>query len=495
MHRIRRQILELTLPRERDAARQAQETGRLFQEQVLPRLDAVFSRIAPDGRILRIPRIAIDLGAIPENAYETEFIERCVRHVVQQVEAAAFEVGADGKPEGAEFADPEENAMAVLMYFLERGTLPWHAAGTSLRTIEEQVAKALKKRTQPGHAVSLRSLLQSRIAAQRLAWQFSWDFILQLLETVAGLSTGSAGRYLKKSEQTPADFSTRQKATFIAVAAQLSERHSGKTLIEAAVAAVFPRQKAPYINTLPKNSQSNAAPDGAPAKNSQAREGEVSQARDGAARRPGAAIRNREGGAIRAGESRQAGNGEPRQAGNRQAIPDEHASAISAEGIAVISAGLVLLAPYLPRFFESLDVEINPARPETTHRALHLLHHLAGSAPNPEEPALAVPKVLCGLLPEEPAPKEFILSASDREECRNLLEAVIRNWPVLKNTSPAGLQGAFLQRGGLLYWKPERQAWLLRVEQQSHDILLERLPWGYGVVKAPWMEWMVQVEW
>jgi hypothetical protein len=38
-------------------------------------------------------------------------------------------------------------------------------------------------------------------------------------------------------------------------------------------------------------------------------------------------------------------------------------------------------------------------------------------------------------------------------------------------------------------------SWRLQVEQKAIDILLGSLPWGLNVVKLPWMESMLMVEW
>mgnify|MGYP006992414521 FL=1 len=37
--------------------------------------------------------------------------------------------------------------------------------------------------------------------------------------------------------------------------------------------------------------------------------------------------------------------------------------------------------------------------------------------------------------------------------------------------------------------------WLLRVERLSHDVVLDRFPWGASFVKLPWMEEALSVEW
>ena len=95
MHRIRRQILELELPREAGALALQGRVSRVFQEQVLPRLDEAFNRIAPDDRVVRIELLELDLGDIAEATWERDFVEKCVEQISLQVAEAAFAVGGD----------------------------------------------------------------------------------------------------------------------------------------------------------------------------------------------------------------------------------------------------------------------------------------------------------------------------------------------------------------------------------------------------------------
>ena len=67
-------------------------------------------------------------------------------------------------------------------------------------------------------------------------------------------------------------------------------------------------------------------------------------------------------------------------------------------------------------------------------------------------------------------------------------------WTVLMSTSPDGLREGFLQREGKLTLS-DHGNWKLRVEQKSIDILLGYLPWGISMVKLPWMENLLVVEW
>lgn len=96
---------------------------------------------------------------------------------------------------------------------------------------------------------------------------------------------------------------------------------------------------------------------------------------------------------------------------------------------------------------------------------------------------------------ETPLPQELGLSEESKLEATRLLEAIVRNWPVLKNTSPDGLRSGFIQRAGLLSWSEDRASWVLRVERLGQDLLLEKVPWSYSVIKLPWMERILTVEW
>jgi hypothetical protein len=87
----------------------------------------------------------------------------------------------------------------------------------------------------------------------------------------------------------------------------------------------------------------------------------------------------------------------------------------------------------------------------------------------------------------------MVLSAHAIEVINGLLRGMIDNWKALGNTSVAGLREAFLQRQGRLQLRDD--AWHLRVESKTYDMLLDQLPWGFSTIKYPWMERVVYVEW
>jgi len=163
------------------------------------------------------------------------------------------------------------------------------------------------------------------------------------------------------------------------------------------------------------------------------------------------------------------------------------------EGLYIDNAGLVLLHPFLSRLFSSLGISADDtlALPE---RALCLLHYLATGQTVAPEYALVLPKILCHLPLEWPAESDVGLSVAERDEAHVLLESAIRHWEALRNTSPDGLRGTFLMRPGKVVMREDGD-WVLQVEANTADILLDQLPWGISMIKLPWMSTMLWVEW
>ena len=163
--------------------------------------------------------------------------------------------------------------------------------------------------------------------------------------------------------------------------------------------------------------------------------------------------------------------------------------------IYIQNAGLVLISPFLNRFFETLGlVKLGYfLTPQATQRAILLLQYLVDTSTEVIESLLPLNKLLCGCDLAEPIPASWTISETEQDECEQLLMAIIHHWSVLKNTSPDGLRRAFLQRAGVL--RPHLGDWLLQVEPQTYDILINHLPWNIEMVKLPWMNQILYVKW
>lgn len=184
--------------------------------------------------------------------------------------------------------------------------------------------------------------------------------------------------------------------------------------------------------------------------------------------------------------------------GRTQVKPPTPLSIIDAEmdGIAITNAGLVILHPFLKYFFQGLDLLDNTwqfSNQENAYKAVHLLQYLiTGKQANPEY-ELPLNKVLCGIDLTEPVPEEYALSDEDIDECRNLLKAVLQQWQALKTKKMEALRDTFLKRDGML--SQGNQGWILKVERNTFDVLLDKLPWAFSLITLPWSSQLLSVEW
>lgn len=166
-----------------------------------------------------------------------------------------------------------------------------------------------------------------------------------------------------------------------------------------------------------------------------------------------------------------------------------------ADELCIDNAGLVILWPFLEHFFERLDLLAARRFKETTdvQRAVGLLQMLVTEDSAPLEHLLPLNKVLCGMELAEVFDFGPPVTPTEAEECNSLLTAVLERAPILKDMSPSGFRATFLLRQGILGTRDG--AWLLRVERETYDVVLDRFPWNWEWVKLPWMAAPLRVEW
>lgn len=179
----------------------------------------------------------------------------------------------------------------------------------------------------------------------------------------------------------------------------------------------------------------------------------------------------------------------------RQSIAERQARPFPRR-IHIDDAGLVLLHPFLTAYFTQLqliDKEKQFKTIEDQKRAVHLLKHLSGDEAAHYSHQLALEKMMCGLPPDFPMEHEFQITEEERQESEAMIASLCQYWRPLNGTSMAGLQQSFLLRHGTI--EQSDDAWIVRVEGNAMDILLEDLPWEISTIVFPWMEPMILVEW
>ena len=184
----------------------------------------------------------------------------------------------------------------------------------------------------------------------------------------------------------------------------------------------------------------------------------------------------------------------------RRGAENDNVSKEQEAPVFIANAGLVLLTPYLPTLFERLGV-LSRTPDETPRieglealsRAVHLLQYLAEERLDAPEPSLALNKLLCGAPVGQPVMRRIEPVQAELDTCDGLLGAVIANWPIIRNTSPAGLRETFLQREGRL--RRTADAWSLQVQRTSLDVLTDQVPWSFATVYHRWMRDPIHVSW
>lgn len=161
----------------------------------------------------------------------------------------------------------------------------------------------------------------------------------------------------------------------------------------------------------------------------------------------------------------------------------------------VRNAGMILLWPGIPSLLETCDLTRNGSfiSGAAAERAVLLLQYAVDGRKEIPEFELPLNKILCGLTTDTPVATVFEPTATEKGAIQELLQSVITEWGALKGSTPEALQLNYLQRTGIIM--PKGDHWQLDIERQTADVLLDRIPWGIGVIKLPWMNHIVYTTW
>ena len=385
------------------------------------------------------------------------------------------------------------NLWEVFIHFLLNGNLPRLYQLAPDKSLEDMLEELLNEDDtfKPIPVTKIAEVFKSPFAAKRLVFQFSENFVIALLERICPETSAELMGLLSVSENVsfaPEEFRLLRKLVLekmilqassggsiskVEISKQVLDELQISTDLLPIVAKIFeetwPEIKIPEIKVSSAGSEPVAFPQ---------KTKTDSQALN-----------------VKGFGSDQPENRLPRKiAFSEDAyINDEVVTKEAAEGIYIDNAGLVLLHPFLPRFFDALGISIAEeiVQPE---RALVLLHYLATGQIKAPEYELVLPKIICQVPVSTPIHSDIEITETEISEASALLDAVIEHWDVLRNTTPDGLRGTFLLRPGKLTRKEDGD-WLLQVESRTFDVLLEHLPWGISMIKLPWMKNMLWVEW
>ena len=426
----------------------------LCNDGIFPALEKALDRCAPAEGRLSFDRLYLDAGVLSLDRLEHDLVglvadavEKAIREQTSTQESASadspFHHNAQQKKESQTLVD-------AFIHFLETGRLPWSfhlPAGYTLETMLQA--------SPPGaiEAGPIKQVLTNVNARKRLVNQFSAPFLDQLLELLSPDSKKQFDQVLSKFKKE-------------------KDLQSGDDVLIEKILRGLVLEKVVAGQVLRGNEEGQVFSE----KELVAVLSELINDSEGLL-----SLRPR---ALSPATDRAEGQESKTRSINNTEIT---------EGIYIDNAGMVLLHPFLPMIFEALGIskEDKILQPE---RALVLLHFLVTGLDCPPEYDLVLPKICCGLPLETPVETNLALTQEEKEEAEALLNAVIRHWASLGDSSPDALRGTFLCRQGKISRRDDTN-WLLQVERQGFDILLDRLPWGIGLIKLPWMQETLWVEW
>lgn len=163
--------------------------------------------------------------------------------------------------------------------------------------------------------------------------------------------------------------------------------------------------------------------------------------------------------------------------------------------IAVRNAGVVIINSYIPILFERLELTVNNkfTSLENQKKAVKYLQYVVTGLPNTDEVYLPLNKILCGLSVTDKVADEIEITNQERDLIQGLLHAVISHWPEIGDCSVDGFRGNWFIRDGILSELEDK--WELRVEKRAYDILLNRSPFAFSIVKFQWMNKPLYINW
>jgi hypothetical protein len=448
-HTIQKFSLELQMQSSKESHAVQRKSVQLVNEKLLPSLDEYFTKHFDTDQVIRIQRLEIDLGSIASADWEKEFVNNCLSGIKLKMNALKKEQQLSAE-EGTEILNQEQASIEQLLVFLATGKMHWSNKGIDFNEWQTMILDAIQKSPTEFKNKLCELMKQHTHAVERLIAQFDDDF-LRTIVSVCNANTEQPFTQLIKLLKGEADKAIREKIllTLLLIVLDAASTTKQKELME-------------WLDIEREKNEHNEL---------------FIQLRD-------VTIRLVEKSGLNEIQSNEQ---EPLKL---KKVETEVYTFIN-------NAGIVLLHPFLQNFLAANNLlqDKNFVDEQAQQRAVHLLQYLATGQLQMPEYEMQLNKVLCGMKDEQHINRFIELTTDEKREADELLQAVIGHWTALKNSSVAGLQETFLQRNAKLSYVQTDDFWKLQVERKGLDILLDKIPWGFGHVQLPWMEKALVVEW
>jgi hypothetical protein len=490
--------------------------GLLFHEKIKPALERAFDKYGDPKATIVFDKLELDCGQITYENWE----EKLVKQVLIQLE----DKFKSPKEEKMGIIPQEKKAEEVFIYFLKKGYFPWNSPFSSTKDLEESILFEI-----PLFEKLKNIFVRNPATQRRFLSSFSTAFVSKLMGLISQKLDSNCLALVKylQIQNNP----NVQKATFQSLIFSYPSYlpFSSSQFLENLIHNFYPenlRYLADYIakevgkkNDIWEEIQSMAY-----GSNVQESRGKISlliqfllKKDPSFLKKKGASLdeikflnelvakgnsvdehlRLKEKNIIHKtdAENKFENNRTMKLPASNQSESTNQEDQDIEEEIFVENAGIGFVASIFAGLFSNLQLTENGKFVSESDQSLaaRMLQFLVYGENELSENFYPLNKILCGLGVSQVLDVGIDISQEFKIEGEELLQAVIGHWSVLKNTSIAGLRETFLQRAGKI--SRVEKGWKLQVEQKTVDVLLTKLPWGMGIVKLPWMNDMMYVEW
>ncbi len=468
-----------------------------LMDEIPVKLNALFNELVDEQEWLQLDQLNISIEGINEQHLEKQLTQRIVQEVKEKIIQQKQEAltGSFRSDTQLKISASFQKNINAFYYFLENGMLPWWFEFKPHTEWEKEIRMAFEKQEQvtiKGNESASYSptrlimLLQQSAARHRLLEQFSADVFAEVLKQIFN---GTSSVFYNSLIATLQTLNKLKETASPEISLNKTQLKKIKTIVlEQCISSQFSESAATALALMILNEIEKTEKIQLKAELMKT-ELFVQYYKPDLTSDLSALTKKQ-----KALEDEQTETMEKREGKDVAAIQKKTLAQqlTISEGALVTNAGVVLLWPFLPELFKRCGlledkVLINPAK------AIAMIHFLAHGNCDYKEYDVLLNKVLCNW--DENKDIELVDSFSEAEitEMEGLLDAAISHWTALKGTTAAGLREGFLCRQGKLMLKQDD--WFLQVEKQTHDILLQQLPWSIGMVKLAWMEKMLRTEW
>jgi hypothetical protein len=168
-HIIARQILEVQVPSEKDAAMIRRKISTIYKRKIVPLIESCCDQYGSPEKTYRIDRIELDLGKIDINKFEEQFSHKTAQEFKKTLAKKIQAVNAKSpkEPEKKKKASDAE----LLEHFIKTGAFPWWAKAEK-KTPEHYLQSLIKSNPEQLKTIIAKSF-SNKSWFKRLVYQFS----------------------------------------------------------------------------------------------------------------------------------------------------------------------------------------------------------------------------------------------------------------------------------------------------------------------------------